>query len=152
MPLYDHRCRVCRKVFEDFSEAAVTIVECRACGGPADRVWIKFGGMLGKSKGIYPRFDVQLGCNVESSQHLNRIVKERGLYAMGPDEHKRWLNAPSAPDPLDDPNPDPELIECAKKAWEDVKHKRVPIPDPTPALEEMEADILRIEDAPKMKA
>ena len=33
---------------------------------------------------------------------------------------------PPNPDPLDSDEPDPQLIEIAKRAWDDVKYGRVP--------------------------
>lgn len=82
--------------------------------------------MPGKNKGIYPRFDIQLGCMLESSKHMEQIAKSRGLEIMGNEEWERSRNAPRTPNPLDSDEPDPQLIEIAKKAWDDVKYDRVP--------------------------
>jgi hypothetical protein len=81
--------------------------------------------MPGKNKGIYPRFDVQLGCMLESSSHMEQIAKSRGLEIMGNQEWERSRNAPRTPDPMDSDEPDPQLIEIAKKAWDDVKYGRI---------------------------
>lgn len=82
--------------------------------------------MPGKNKGLYPRFDIQLGCMVDSTQHMEQIAKSRGLEIMGNQEWERSRNAPRAPDPMDSDEPDPQLIEIAKKALDDVKYDRVP--------------------------
>ena len=127
MPLYDYRCHSCRYTFEAMANPEQHIIECPRCALPdAERVWIRFGGMLGRNKGVYPYFDKQLGVTLESSQHRDRVAKQRGLVVMGREEFDRSRHGPSTPDPLDDPNPDPKLIECAKKAWEDTKYHRVP--------------------------
>lgn len=100
-------------------------VLCPYCGEPANRVYLRMGGMLGRNKGVYPRFDIQLGCTVDSSQHMEQIAKSRGLEIMGNQEWERSRNAPRTPNPLDSDEPDPQLIEIAKKAWDDVKYGRV---------------------------
>jgi hypothetical protein len=98
--------------------------------------------MLGKSKGLFPYFDKQLGVTLESSSHRDRIAKERGLVIMGRQEFDRSRHAPQTPDPLDDPNPDPKLIEIAKKTWDDVKYGRVPHEIPPPP--DKESDLMDI--------
>jgi putative FmdB family regulatory protein len=125
--LHDYRCLKCQKTFEAFVRVEDQSVPCPLCGdGVADRVYLRMGGMLGKNKGLYPRFDVQLGCVVDSTQHMEQIAKSRGLVPMGVEEWNRSRNAPKTPDPLDSDEPDPQLIEIAKKAWDDVKFDRVP--------------------------
>lgn len=124
--VHDHECENCGKSFEAFVAWDEREIECPRCNGRAVRVFKHFGGMLGKNKGKYPYFDVQLGTNVESSQHRDRIAKERGLEVMGNQEWERSRHAPRTPDPLDSDEPDPQLIEIAKRAWDDVKFDRVP--------------------------
>ncbi len=124
--LHDYQCDECKKVFEEFVNYEDRVIPCRFCGKRAVRVFISFGGMLGKNKGKYPYFDIQLGETVESSQHRDRIAKSRGLEVMGTQEWERSRNAPRTPDPLESDEPDPQLIEIAKRAWDDVKFDRVP--------------------------
>ena len=103
------------------------VLGCPVCrAGNAIRVYKRFGTMLGKSKGKYPYFDTQLGLTVDSSQHRDKVAKERGLITMGKEEWNRSRNAPRAPDPVDSDEVDPKLIEYAKRAWDDVKFGRVP--------------------------
>lgn len=123
---HDHECDACKTIFEAAVEPEQREIECPNCKGVAKRVYLKFGQMLGKSKGLYPRFDVQLGCTLDSAQHMEQIAKSRGLEIMGKQEWERSRNAPRTPDPMDSDEPDPQLIEIAKKAWDDVKYDRVP--------------------------
>jgi hypothetical protein len=103
------------------------VIQCGVCKvAMANRVYKKFGTMLGKSKGKYPYFDTQLGLSVESPQHRDRVAKERGLVTMGKEEWERSRNASRSPDPMDSNEVDPNLIECAKRAWDDVTFGRVP--------------------------
>jgi putative FmdB family regulatory protein len=125
--LHDYRCIKCQETFEAFVRVEDQRVPCPSCGdGIAQRVYLKMGGMLGKNKGLYPRFDIQLGCTVDSTQHMEQIAKSRGLVPMGNEEWNRSRNAPQATHPWDSDEPDPQLIEIAKKAWDDVKFDRVP--------------------------
>ncbi len=57
---------------------------------------------------------------------MEQIAKSRGLEIMGNEEWERSRNAPRTPDPMDSDEVDPQLIEIAKKAWDDVKYDRVP--------------------------
>ena len=102
---------------------------------------------MAKTKGNIPYFDKQLGVTLESSQHRDRVAKERGLVVMGVQEYNRSRNAPHTPDPLDDPNPDPKLIEIAKKVWDDHKYGRVKPEPPKPP--ETNNDFLDLTNAPK---
>lgn len=122
---HDYRCRRCSKLFEAFVDPNDRVLPCPACEGESDRVYRKFGQMLGKSKGLYPRFDTQLGVTLESAQHMERVAKERGLEVMGNQEWERSRHASRTPDPMDSDEPDPQLIEIAKRAWDDVKFGRV---------------------------
>lgn len=100
-------------------------IVCKFCGKVAERVYLRAPGFNGKSKGIYPYFDVQLGCTLESSQHRDRVAKKRGLAIMGKEEFDRSRHASRTPNPMDSDEPDPELIETAKRAWDDLKYHRV---------------------------
>lgn len=149
MILHDYRCANCSAVFEAFVNVDQHIVPCPICNeGMARRVFLRMGGMLGKNKGKYPYFDKQLGVTLESSSHRDRVAKERGLVVMGVEEYNRSRNAPRSPDPLDDPNPDPKLIEIAKKVWDDHKYGRVKVEPAPPAPSN--ADFLDISNGPKV--
>ena len=103
------------------------VLGCPTCrAGRANRVYRRFGTMLGKAKGKYPYFDVQLGLTIDSPKHRDNVAKARGLEIMGNEEWNRSRNAPRSPDPVDSDEVDPKLIECAKRAWDDVKFGRVP--------------------------
>lgn len=130
MPLYDYRCAgKCRKTFEAFAEPDQKRIECPVCGeGYADRVYLHMAALPGRNKGVFPQFDVQLGCTVESSQHRDRIAKERGLVAMGKEEWERSRNNHHSNHPFDQTEvklTDQE-VERAKADWDDVIYDRVP--------------------------
>lgn len=154
MPNHDYECVACKRISEAFVEVEQRQIHCLNCGGVANRVYLKAPGFNGKSKGIYPRFDVQLGCTLDSAQHMEQIAKSRGLVPMGKEEWDRSRNAPRTPDPMDSDEVDPRLIEIAKKAWDDVKYDRVPKEveeDRVRSIgEAVEADILDVKDAPKL--
>jgi putative FmdB family regulatory protein len=125
--LYDYKCRTCGAKFEAIVEKHEKVIPCARClGGQAERLFSFTGRINGKNKGLYPRFDTQLGLMLESSQHRDRVAKERGLEQMGPEEYERSRHAPRTPNPMDSDEVDPNLIECAKRAWDDVKFGRVP--------------------------
>ena len=127
MILHDYLCPACGSAFEAMVQPEERVIQCGVCKvAMANRVYRKFGTMLGKSKGKYPYFDTQLGLSVESPQHRDRVAKERGLITMGKEEWERSRNAPRSPSPMDSDEVDPKLIECAKRAWDDVKFGRVP--------------------------
>lgn len=123
------------------------------CGRDAHRVLLHAPAFNGKSKGIYPRFDVQLGCTLESAQHMERVAKERGLVPMGVQEFDRSRHAPKSPHPLDSDEPDPQLIEIAKKAWDDVKYDRVPKEVEEERVMDVvkQSDFLDVTKAPKIE-
>jgi len=124
---HDYQCPTCGSCFEAMVNVEDRVLSCPFCeSGMAVRVYKRFGSMLGKNKGKYPYFDTQLGIQVDSSQHRDRVAKERGLVTMGKEEWNRSRNAPRSPDPVDSNEVDPKLIECAKRAWDDVKFGRVP--------------------------
>lgn len=128
MPLHDYECTRCKSMFEAMVDVEQRVLDCPVCkSGVAQRVYRRFGGMLGKNKGKFPYFDVQLGCTLESSQHRDQVAKRRGLVTLGVDEFNRSRNAPRTPDPWDSDEPSPEFIEQAKKDWDDIKFGRVPV-------------------------
>lgn len=127
MILYDYRCLTCGAKFEAIVEKHEKIIDCCRClGGKAERLFSFNGRINGKNKGLFPYFDTQLGLTLESSQHRDRVAKERGLEQMGPEEYERSRHAARSPHPMDSDEVDPNLIECAKRAWDDVKFGRVP--------------------------
>jgi DNA-directed RNA polymerase subunit RPC12/RpoP len=154
MIAHDFECNSCKSIFEAMVEMdGQRQIHCHYCQtGVANRVFLKAPGFNGRNKGVYPRFDTQLGCVLDSSQHMERVAKARGLAIMGNEEWTRSRNAPRTPDPMDSDEPDPKLIEIAKRAWDDVKYGRV-----APEVEEVrvmdvvkESDVLNVKDAPKL--
>lgn len=150
---HDYECSRCKAIFEAAVTPEERLLACPRCGGKAERVYLHFGRMLGKSKGLYPRFDVQLGCQIDSAQHMEQIAKSRGLYPMGVEEWNRSRHAPKTPHPWDSDEPDPQLIEIAKKAWDDVKYDRVPKEVEEERVMDVlkENDFLDVKDAPSVK-
>lgn len=151
--LFDYECASCKSMFEAMAEPEQREVDCPVCTkGRAIRVYRKFSGLLGKNKGRYPVFDHQLGITIESSQHMEKVAKQRGLVPMGREEFDRSRHAPRSPDPLDSNEPDPELIEAAKRAWDDVKFNRLPPEVEEKRVMDVAADVLNVDDAKtKMK-
>lgn len=143
MPLYDYACLKCGWKGELFAEPDQKEIDCQ-CGGVIRRVWVKFGGVLGKNKGLYPYFDRQLGVTVESSQHRDRVAKSRGLEVMGKEEFDRSRNNHHTNHPWDrGDEPTPEFIEQAKRDWDDVVFKRAPQIEQK-AIADAEADVLNV--------
>jgi putative FmdB family regulatory protein len=125
--MYDYSCRTCGAKFEALVEKHEKVIPCARClGGQAERFFSFNGRINGKNKGLYPRFDTQLGLTLESSQHRDRVAKERGLEQMGPEEYHRSRHAAGTSGPVESDEVDPVLVECAKRAWDDVKFGRVP--------------------------
>jgi len=149
MPVnHDYECASCKSLFEAFVEADQKVVDCPVCHvGRAQRVYKVFGPMLGKSKGRYPHFDHQLGITIESAQHMEKVAKQRGLVPMGREEFDRSRHAPRTPDPLDRDEPDPELIEIAKRAFDDVKFNRLPKEVEEKRVADVAADFLNADEA-----
>jgi len=131
MTAHDFQCLRCGKVFELFLDYALNTVNCRyECGGIAQRVWLKAPGVIGD---ITPGYDIQLGKYVSSRQERDRILKERGLVAIGPDESRRWDNVRhEAPDP---PMDRARLVDAYEKAVSDHVNGRVAPVETRPAPE-----------------
>ena len=145
---HDYECSACKSMFEAMVEVDQREVDCPVCRtGRAVRVYKVFGSMLGKNKGKYPRFDHQLGITIESAQHMEKVAKQRGLVPMGREEFDRSRYAPRTPDPIDRDEPDPELIEAAKRAWDDVKFHRLPKEVEEKRVADVAADYLNADDA-----
>jgi len=152
MILHDYICRSCGSGFEAMVTVEQRMLECPCCHvGKADRVFKKVASMLGKNKGKYPYFDTQLGITLESSQHRDKVAKERGLVQMGPEEYNRSRNAPRTPHPMDTDAVDPNLIEIAKRTWDDVKFGRVPDEKEMvlDIVKDAQADFLDVNTAPR---
>lgn len=152
MPVnHDYECESCKSMFEALVEVEQRVVECPVCHtGKATRVYKVFGTMLGKSKGLYPRFDTQLGITLESAQHMEKVARQRGLVPMGKQEFDRSRHAPRTPDPLYDDKPDPAFIEQAKRDWDDIQFGRIPVEVEEKRVQDVAADFLNA-DAPDMK-
>jgi putative FmdB family regulatory protein len=152
MILHDYICRSCGSGFEAMVTVEQRMLECPCCHvGKADRVFKKVASMLGKNKGKYPYFDTQLGITLESSQHRDKVAKERGLVQMGPEEYNRSRHAPRTPHPMDTDAVDPNLIEIAKRTWDDVKFGRVPDEKEMvlDIVKDAQADFLDVNTAPQ---
>lgn len=152
MILHDYLCPSCGSGFEAMVSVEERVLQCPCCHiGRANRVFKKVASMLGKSKGLYPRFDTQLGITLESSQHRDRVAKERGLVQMGPQEFNRSRNAPRSGSAMDSDEVDPNLIEIAKRTWDDVKFGRVPDEEQRvlDIVNDVQADFLNVDTAPK---
>lgn len=144
---HDYDCDSCQSIFEAITEVEQRIVDCPVCKvGKAKRIYRRFGGMLGRNKGVFPYFDVQLGATVESSQHRDSIAKQRGLVVMGKEEFDRSRNAPRTPSPLQSDEPTPEFIEQAKRDWDDVRFGRVPPQVEEKRVADIAADVLNVND------
>lgn len=151
--LHDYECARCRSIFEQVADATEKTIPCPRCHeGRAERVYLRMSALPGRNKGRYPVFDTQLGITVESSQHRDRVAKERGLVPMGVEEFNRSRNNAHENHPLDSDEVDPELIECAKRAWDDVKFDRVPHLDAPPDVSKIEADVLNVNSTVKPSA
>ena len=132
MPLFDVRCIKCQAEGECMLESGQGVAQCGACGGYAHVVWKRFGGMMGKNKGIFPQYDTQLGMTLESTQHRDRVMKERGLTALSVPEYNRTLNNQHEPTPTVEGNP--EFVAAMEKAYYEIEHGMVPI-EPTKTLD-----------------
>jgi len=147
MITHDYLCEKCGEMFEEFVTPEQYVVSCPVCSSHANRVYMSFGGMLGKNKGKFPYFDMQLGTTLESTAHRDRIAKERGLFVMGNDEFRRTRNAPRS---VPQGPSESERAEDAKKLWDDLKYGRIPHPEPA-RFKDPEADTLDLKDAPQTK-
>lgn len=120
MALFDAICSKCRTHSEVYADSGKGLrLDC-PCGGVVTVVWLKAPGVVGAGT---PYFDTQLGVEVSSRQHRDRLLKERGLVALGPDEYRRTqsqLHAEAAPDNSG------AFREAMTKAWSDVKSGNVP--------------------------
>ncbi len=108
------------------------------CGEVARRVWTHAPGVAGKEKGLYPRFDVQLGLQIQSKAHEARVLKERGLLKMGGEEWQRSINTtPAERENVLDENDRKMFIDCALKAYHDVDTRAIPL-EHHPSVESVE--------------
>lgn len=129
MRFYDFQCGSCGYSAEvglevvEGKSAMDTTFPCE-CGGVASVVWKKAPGFAGKNKGIYPKYDVQLGMMIESTQHLNRVLKEKGLTPMGDLDFKRTLNNAHSPGEMK--FDEAKFKDLAEKAWCDTVNGNIP--------------------------
>ena len=158
MPVnHDYECARCKSFFEAFVEVDQREVDCPVCRtGRAVRVYKVFGTMLGKAKGKFPYFDSGAGQTFSSPRDRDDYARKTGRFAnrpgpvmgiAGPEEFNRSRYAPRTPDSLDSDEPDPELIEAAKRAWDDVKFNRVPEEVVEKRVMDVAADVLNADDA-----
>ena len=124
----------CQTVGEVLVDSGITEIDC-TCGGRAGLIWLKAPGVANKSKGIYPRWDTQLGMNIESRQHENRELKARGLTAIGADEFRKGAESETgdAPSTFVDKE---KMLDAVHKSIAQVKNREVPIEPMEAAPEE----------------
>lgn len=124
MPFFDVKCLKCGAEGEVWFESRDPrkIADCQ-CGGEAIVSWRRFSGIMSKSKGIYPRYDIQLGRTIESAQHLDRVLKAKGLMAMAPEEYERSINNHHEPEPKLDED---ALKDAMEKAYADTTNGNLP--------------------------
>lgn len=136
MALFDVRCLKCSATTEAFLVTAQDKVPCD-CGGVATVVWLKAPGMVPDSF-WNPQHDVQLGVTITSRKQRDDLLKERGLVAMGADEHRRTQSQLHA-----EPEPDHSgaFREAMEKAMSDCLHGRVPKVE-TPTIDTTDAIIV----------
>ena len=123
----------------------------RLCGEVAPRVWVHAPLVGGKEKGLYPRFDVQLGVEVQSKAHEKQLLEEKGrveslkagreitFEKMGAEEWERSrYQAPSEPEDMFTPEDKAAFRECAQQAYHDVETRAIPLEN-HPSVEATEA-------------
>jgi len=117
MPVvHDYLCEGCGAEYEAYLDVQMKAFQCKKCPGTAIRIYRSAPAFNGKSKGLYPRFDHQLGVMLESSQHKDRVAKERGLIEMGPEEFNR--SASNSHEPAKDWS---GVDDAMEKAWSEVE-------------------------------
>lgn len=132
---HDYRCDRCGAIDEVAVDgnAVPATVDCHSCmNGPyvmavMRRIWLRAPAVHGD---ISPYFNTQLGCMVESKQHFDRILKERGKVALGPDEARRSQNMAHEPS---EPELDKEKFRDAmEKSWADMQSGNIPLVEAKP--------------------
>lgn len=136
MRFHDYCCQTCGTTGEFLLDSPLDVIRC-TCGGFATRVWLKAPGIKNKAKGLFPQYDIQLGMTVESPQHRDRILKERGLTVISKKEFDRLPE----PTPIEEQNFVDKAAwrEAAEKAWNDIKYGNVP-PAEIPTVKDLEVD------------
>jgi hypothetical protein len=156
---HDYECGRCKTLFEALVEVEQRRIPCPRCKGVADRVYLRMSAMPGKSKGVFPAFDIQSGQTFQSSKDRDDYAYKRGRFAhregpkfemQGPEEWERSRHAPKTVNPADTDEVEPWMIETAKRVWDDVKYDRVPKEvEKDRALDAIkESDYLDVKDAP----
>lgn len=137
MRFHDYRCQSCGTTGEFLLDEPVDFIRC-TCGGSATRVWLKAPGIKNKMKGLFPQYDMQLGVTVDSPQHRDRILKERGLTAISKKEFDRM---PGPTQPEDEVYIEKNAWrEAAEKAYNDIKFGNVPAEVQIPTVNDLEVD------------
>jgi putative FmdB family regulatory protein len=97
MPIYDYRCKDCGHTEKDYyvrpGVAAPERITCSMCGEGASKQMpspAKTPGLWGDSAGY---FDRGLGTFVQSEQHRQSVMKEKGLRQVEPEEFHRTHNS-----------------------------------------------------------
>lgn len=138
MPLFDAQCQKCKTKCEIVAPRGSGISIPCSCGGVYSVVWLKPPGM---APDISPYYDVQLGVQINSRQHRDSILKEKGLVALGPDEVRRTESQGHSPEPQWDSE---EFQRIAAECWrQTVNHEIPPVelePLPDYATESMVVD------------
>jgi hypothetical protein len=114
----------CNTTGEVLVDSGITKIPC-TCGGVASLVWLKAPGFGNPSKGIYPRYDVQLGMTIDSRQHEARVLKEKGLVAVPPNEFNRQVQRDqNPPETLVDKE---RMLDAVQLSIKQVLNREVPI-------------------------
>lgn len=128
MPRHDYRCLRCHNVVEvtfSIHERLPESVPC-TCGGAYFRVWLQAPAM---HSDLSPYWDVQLGCQINSKQERDAILKRKGLVAVGPDE-ARWTSSQAHDQ---EPAFDSEKFrEVCQDVWHKIETKEIPLQDAAP--------------------
>ncbi len=129
----------------------------RLCELAARRVWTHAPMVGGKEKGLYPRFDMQLGKMVDSKAHQQRLLHEREIresareqrdvryLTVGKEEWERQAFAASEPDSVLTEADREVFRECAQKAYHDVETRAIPLEN-HPSIEQTEAGPIIVPD------
>lgn len=126
MPLYDAQCGDCEALYEAFAGRGSEVnFKCQCCPrGVVRVVWLKAPGVVQDSVG---RYDIQLGRYISTRTERDRLLKERGLVALGPDEFRRTSSQRhDEPDGWDHD----AFTNAAEKAANDLHYGNIPKVEP----------------------
>ncbi len=121
--MFDFLCEKCGTRGEFFVDNSKVLIPC-TCGGNAHVIWVKAPGMRREFLGYH---DIQLGRYIETRSERDRLLKERGLVAIPPDE---WRHTASTAHEDEDAGWDHEAFQnAAEKAYNDLKYGNIPEPE-----------------------